>query len=487
MAGHSLPLLRRRSMTTAVQKNIKQLGEEAQQLATELEYVMYNGALYAPIDYVTGDRSALPPEEHRIWVQLNSEDLRAAALSQFNTQLTSQGQEDNFTYMVRGAARYVDHVPPRILIKTTAGLKVLETDGTLVDPDGTFVPNCIEWTLNEDEDDQAEVAAVILEWVGGDEEIYTSLMHHLATILSPHWSAGRYILLIGQGRNGKSVLMSMLKKLMGKVNCSGVDRQMIADNNVAIHDLNGKLLNLVMDGSAEFLKDSGREKSLITGESTNIRPLYKGTLKEVQTNALFIEGLNREPKSRDKSTALQARLTRFIFPNEYPTNPMFYEHMTTERMVGALLALLIKHYVTKGEAYRKLAPTRSALEAQQDHMVANSLALQFMVELERSEPLGVIEALTDMEIPELAQRFASWRVKLNDYTPWSEENVKEQFDPYVKSWRGKSYRPAGSHKVAKMATIREFRPVVHDLFSQKLAPQEPEIQEEADVPAVVAE
>ena len=141
---------------------------------------------------------------------------------------------------------------------------------------------------------------------------------------------------------------------------------------------------------------------------------------------------------------------------------------------------MIKHYVTKGEAYRKLAPTKSALEAQQDHMVANSLALQFMNELERTEPLGVIETLTDMEIPELAQRFGSWRVKLNDFGVWSEESVKEQFDPYVKSWRGKSYRPAGSSKVAKMPTIREFRPVVLDLFAQK-------IEEEADVPTVVVD
>jgi len=474
-------------MTTAVQKNIRQLGEEAQQLAKDLEYVMYNGALYAPIDYVTGDRSVVPPEENRIWVQLNGDDLRNAALEQFNTQLTGQSQEDSFTYMVRGAARQVNHVEPRILIKTAAGLKALQTDGTLSDPDGTFVPNCIEWMLNEDPDDQAEVAATILEWVGGDEEIYTSLMYHLATILSPHWSAGRYILLIGQGRNGKSVLMTMLKNLMGKVNVSGVDRQMIADNNVAIHDLNGKLLNLVMDGSAEFLKDSGREKSLITGESTNIRPLYKGTLKEVQTHALFIEGLNREPKSRDKSTALQARLTRFIFPNEYPTNPLFYEHMNSDRMLGALLALLIKYYVTKGEAYQKLAPTKSALEAQQDHMVANSLALQFMVQVDRDEPLGVLDTLLDMEIPELTQRFASWRIKMGDISVWSEENVKEQFDPYIKSWRGKSYRPAGSQKVAKMPTIKEYRPVVLDLFAQKPAPQEPETQEEADVPAVVAD
>lgn len=474
-------------MTTAVQKNIRQLGEEAQQLAKDLEYVLYNGALYAPIDYVTGDRSVVPPVENRIWMQLTGDDLRDAALEQFNTQLTGQSQEDSFTYMVRGAAHQVNHVEPRILIKTAAGLKALQTDGSFSDPDGTFVPNCIEWMLNEDPGDQDEVAATILEWVGGDEEIYTSLMHHLATILSPHWSAGRYILLIGQGRNGKSVLMTMLKNLMGKVNVSGVDRQMIADNNVAIHDLNGKLLNLVMDGSAEFLKDSGREKSLITGESTNIRPLYKGTLKEVQTHALFIEGLNREPKSRDKSTALQARLTRFIFPNEYPMNPMFYEHMNSGRMLGALLALLIKYYVTKGEAYQLLAPTKSALEAQQDHMVANSLALQFMVQVDRDEPLGVLDTLLDMEIPELTQRFASWRVKMGDISVWSEENVKEQFDPYIKSWRGKSYRPAGSHKVAKMPTIKEYRPVVLDLFGQKPAPQEPETQEEADVSAVVVD
>lgn len=464
-------------MPPAVQKNIKQLGEEAQQLATELQYVLYNGALYAPIDYVTGDRSALPPEEHRIWVQLSGDDLRQAALAQFNTQLINQSQEDSFNYMVRGAAQRVLHTSPRILIKTTAGLKALEVDGSLIDPDGSFVPNTIEWTLNEDPQDQAEVAATILDWVGGDEDIYTSLMHHLATILAPHWSAGRYVLLIGQGRNGKSVLMTMLKELLGKVNCSGVDRQMIAENNVAIHDLNGKLLNLVMDGSAEFLKDSGREKSLITGENTNIRPLYKGTLKEVQTNALFIEGLNREPKSRDKSTALQARLVRFVFPNEYPFNPLFAEHMRSPRMLGALLALLIQHYVTREQAFEKLAPTAAALEAQHDHMVANSLALQYIVMLEQTEPLGAIETLAGMELRELTSRFASWRLKQNDISPWTEESVKEQFQPYVIFDR-KSWRPKGGNPT-KIAVVSELRPGALSILMT--------LKEEADVPAVVAD
>ena len=436
----------------ATPKTPAQLAEEATTLATSFEYVYHAGVLYAPAHYETGDMTVIPPDEAKCWIPQTPKVLQRTARAQFDTLFKQERELYAFLYMVQQESIPVDVRASKLLIKTTQGLRVLNEDGTLSEPDGTFIPNTIHWMLNEDEDDIAEVMSVITEWVGGDEEIALSLLRHLATSLAPHWSAGKYILLIGDGRNGKSVLGTMLEDLFGSNNCSKVKRQVIAKESPAVCDLNGKLLNLVMDGSAKFIEDSGTEKSLITGEAVGIRRLWDQGLTDVQTNALFMEGLNQEPKSRDKSSALQARMVRFIFPNTYAIDPVFFDHMRSERMLGAFLSLLIQNYVQRKDLAVMLAPTEAAITAQLEHMIANSLALQFMVELETTQPLGAEDTLVGMEVDELTQRFASWRLKQNDVLPWEGPAVLQLFSPLITTDR-RSARASGKRNPGKVRYV----------------------------------
>ena len=78
--------------------------------------------------------------------------------------------------------------------------------------------------LNEDVADKDRVFGVITEWLDSEEEAH-SLLHHLATALAPGWSAVKYVLLLGEGRNGKSLLMKMLHQMIGWDNVSSVTRQ----------------------------------------------------------------------------------------------------------------------------------------------------------------------------------------------------------------------------------------------------------------------
>src|SRR5690606_31537198 len=99
-------------------------------------------------------------------------------------------------------------------------------EGTLIVPDGTFVPNYVQPQLNESETHKQKVFDTIVEWLGS-AEVAKSLLHHLATCLHPGYSAAKYVLLIGEGRNGKGVLLSMLETLFGRENISNITRQMM--------------------------------------------------------------------------------------------------------------------------------------------------------------------------------------------------------------------------------------------------------------------
>lgn len=433
-------------------KTKKELGQEAFKLAQSFSLVRYQGTTYIPADFETRETLDPPEPDRTIWLPLNRKGIQKLAAAQFDTLFASDGELSSFDFMVTQNSKLCETIATSLLVRTKDGLRQLNEDGTLGDPDGLFVPNTLYPMLNEDPKEKKRVFEVVAEWVDSDEEAH-SLLTHLATALAPGWSAVKYVLLLGEGRNGKSVLLKMLAAVFGSENVSGVTRQHIAEQSPVVCELNGKLLNIVYDGRSEYVKDSGLEKSLIAGEQVPIRRLYESTPTIVQTSALFVEGLNREPKSTDKSTALQKRLVRFAFPNVYALDHKFEKWMLSEKSLGAFMALLIDHYVTEDEVAQKLAPTTKSVELQLEHMYINSLALQFFKHLEENDPLGV-DGILSSQLTELVQKFQAWRLKENDLGNWAEPDVVAMFQPVINTER-RSMRINGSpRKVRVVASLK---------------------------------
>lgn len=436
-----------------VLKTTRERSQEAVTLATSFSLVRHNHVTYIPTDFETGDDSVTPAPERTVWKPMSLTTVQRKALAQFDTLFNTVAEEASFYYMVAQAS--MQHTEPAnsLLVRTQDGLKELRSDGQLHEPTGQFVPNYLPVMLNEDPDDKAELMDVLTEWLSSEEEA-VALLRHLATCLAPDWSAVKYVLLLGDGRNGKSVLMGMLQSLFGWENCSHVTRQDISKSSPVVTEVLGKLVNIVYDGVAEYLKDSGNEKSLIAGEPVAIRMLYSSQPTMVHTNALFIEGLNKEPKSSDKSSALQSRIIRFWFPNTYKDDLLFKERMHSDRMVGALLSLLLDNYVRKQDKAVMLAPTATSLALQLEHMHANSLALQFVSHVEHTDPLGA-DSLIGQDFAKLYAAFQSWRIKEGDLSTWSEPDVHELFRPTLVTDR-RSKRVDG--KPRKVRVVTAFKP-----------------------------
>lgn len=430
-------------------KTKKELARYAHTLAVGSELVRYRSVTYIPGDFETHDVSVTPAGDRAIWFPLTRDRIRQMGASQFDILFGSDGELAAFDFMVTQNARQEYRPVSTLLVRTPEGLRELKADGSLADVPGTFLPNYLMPMLNQDKSDKERIFSVIEQWLDSEEEAH-SLLSHLATSLSPGYSAVKYVLLLGEGRNGKSVLLKMLQGLFGRENVSSVTRQHIAEQNPVVTELNGKLLNIVYDGRADYLKDSGTEKSLIAGEPVPIRKLYESTPTIVQTNALFIEGLNREPKSNDKSSALQKRLVRFQFPNVYSLDHKFERSMLTEKSLGAFLALLIDHYVREDEVAEKLAPTTKAVELQLEHMYINSVALQFLKYVEENDALGV-QGLIGENLTKLTQAFQSWRLKENDLGTWAEPDVATLFQPLLHTER-KSQRVDGQVRKIRIVT-----------------------------------
>lgn len=433
-------------------KTKKELAGYAHTLAQGFSLVRYRNNLYRPADFETRLSDPTPDGDRTIWIPISREELRVWAADQFDALFGSDGELASFEFMVSQNAIQATQAAEGVLVSTERGLMQLNRFGKLEKTSGAFRPNAIVPMLNTDPDAKQRVFDVIVEWLNSEEEA-RSLLHHLATSLAPAWSAVKYILLLGDGRNGKSVLLKMLESLFGSENVSSVTRQAIAEQSAVVTELNGKLLNIVYDGQHTYVKDSGAEKSLIAGEPFSIRKLYESTPTRVQTTALFLEGLNREPKTGDKSSALQKRLVRYQFPNIYPLDHSFEKSMLTPGMLGAFLALLIDHYVTEDQLAVKLAPTAKAMELQLEQMFTNSIALQFLKHLEAEVPEGAI-SLIGVEVADLVTQFRSWRIRENDIGSWPEPDVVALFQPILNTERKSVRTSSGPRKVRLITSFK---------------------------------
>jgi putative DNA primase/helicase len=377
--------------------------------------------------------------------------IRDLAKSQFDALFKTDGDAGSFEYMVAQNAEACDIEVTSVLVRTHTGLRELDEHGKLNNVTGEFRPNTVLPMLNEDPETKARVFAVISGWLDSDTEA-ESLLSHLATALSPGWSVVKYVLLLGEGRNGKSLLLRMVERLLGSDNVSQVSRQAMSEQSPAVLDLNGKLVNIVYDGRAEYVKDSALEKSLVAGEPVGIRRLYESSLTKVHTNALFMEGLNREPKTSDKSLALQKRLVRFQFPNVYELNRRFEREMLSEPMLGAFLSLLIDRYVSEDDLAQRLAPTVKSIQLQMEAMHINSQALQFLQYLEETSGAATIvgQLFTDV-----AKSYRAWRRTKNDMNEWPDAEILIQFSPFITSKRVSHRTPAGPRKLRVVTSLTD--------------------------------
>lgn len=427
----------------------KDLGKHANTMAKSLSLIHYRNQLYAPVDCLTGEINPFGTAKETAWDTLSQNDIRLLAASMFNIMFANDSELRAFHFMTVQSAQEEPNTIDHVLVKTPEGMMLLDDTGKLQEPDGSFVANTLKPTLNQGSD-KDHVFRTIVDWVGTKDEA-ESLLRHLATALAPGWSAVKYVLLLGEGRNGKGVLLGMLTRLFGSENISMVPRQEMTKRSPMVLELNGKLMNLVMDGPLEYVKDSGTEKTLVAGEPASIKDLYKSAPVTVQTTALFVEALNREPLARDKSAALQKRIVRFRFDRVFPLNISFQENMWSDRMVGALLALLIDYYVQKEDVATALQVTNASHDLQMEYMLHNSLGLQF---LKHRYELDPSYTMVGCLLEDLAEELKDWLAQTNDKNPWDLASLMGVLQPLVSTER-KSRRIDG--RVRKVRVVVEYR------------------------------
>jgi len=154
-----------------------------------------------------------------------------------------------------------------------------------------------------------------------------------------NYNLDKAFLLIGEGDNGKSTLLGLLAKFLGKENVSSISLQDLDTNRFAIAEFYGKLANIYADLTDRALNHTGKFKMLTGGDIISAERKFKGQFL-FNNHAKLIFSCNKVPESRDDTTAFYRRWIMINFPNKFEgenRNPNILEGISTEEELSGLL------------------------------------------------------------------------------------------------------------------------------------------------------
>ncbi len=150
----------------------------------------------------------------------------------------------------------------------------------------------------------------------GDLEKIRLLQQFAGYLLTPDVSLQRYLMLLGEGANGKSVFCAVLIALLGKLNTCSVPLELFGDKFHLTETL-GRLANIVAEfGELDRIAE-GKLKAYVTGDPMLFERKFKEPFTAVPSARLVIAS-NNGPQFRDKSDGIWRRILLVNFNIQIP-------------------------------------------------------------------------------------------------------------------------------------------------------------------------
>lgn len=179
----------------------------------------------------------------------------------------------------------------------------------------------------------------LAEVTDGDGERMAVLQELFGACLDRYAPGKWFAMLVGSGDNGKSVVLHVLKLLLGERNVASVGLGELSANRFAAFQLFGKLANVVGDEGKLESAEEGRLKTLTGGDLTTFEQKGRDPFSAVN-RAKLVFACNTPPTFGDKSEAVWNRLVAIPFTYTVPAgkkNPaMLTDGFWAEDLSGIL-------------------------------------------------------------------------------------------------------------------------------------------------------
>lgn len=220
------------------------------------------------------------------------------------------------------------------------------------------------------------------------------LGHILMTAGFPH----KVFFLVGaSGANGKSTFLEMLNAFVGDLGINLALEQF--NDQTSVMELEGKLVNVGDDIDAGYMEKSMNFKTLASGNTIMVRPIYSKPYK-LKNKATLIFTANEMPTFKDKSGGIARRVV--VIPCENTVkkaDPKIDEKLSTDNAKSYLLNIALNAMQRINENGGRLSQSDTVDEVTKEYFVESDSILGFI------NTDGISENLTTKAVYEEYERY----------------------------------------------------------------------------------
>ena len=149
-----------------------------------------------------------------------------------------------------------------------------------------------------------------------DEEDIKVVLEIIGYCLLKEYKLEKAFMFLGNGRNGKSKTLTLLKLFLGMDNVCSIPLYQLRADNFSISELHNKLVNIAGDLSNTDLKDTGMIKSLTGRDPINAKRKFLSDVKFTNF-AKMVFACNDLPRVYDTSIGFWERWVLLEFPYQF--------------------------------------------------------------------------------------------------------------------------------------------------------------------------
>lgn len=277
-------------------------------------------------------------------------------------------------------------------------------------------------TLNKIACNDKELRLLIEEMIG-----YTLLRRN---------ELGKCFILTGTGSNGKSTILDVIKKFLGKDNISSVSLEEL-NQRFKTAELYGKLANIGDDISNKYIDDNAVFKKLVTGETVNVERKGKDPF-EFNNYSKLIFSANEIPRINDTSNGLMRRLVIVPFNAQFSKHdkdfdPFIKDKLLSNESLEYLLKIAIQGLkrVLKNRGFTEVKSVEAELK---EYERINNPVVAFLDE----------NNIENQDTKDVYLQYSTWcvenKLKALSHIQFSREVCKHNYTSKVKKIDGKLIR-----------------------------------------------
>ncbi len=216
-----------------------------------------------------------------------------------------------------------------------------------------FITNPIPYKLHKDKFENTPIMDKIFEeWVG--EKYVKTLYEIIAYCLLSDYPIHRIFCLIGEGMNGKSCFLNLLKKFIGKENICSTELDTLLTSRFEITRLHKKLICQMGETNFNEMNKTSILKKLSGGDLIGFEYKNKNPFEDINYAKILI-ATNNLPTTTDKTIGFYRRWCIIDFPNRFSEKKNILDDIPEEEYESLALKCvgILKDLLNKKEFHKE--------------------------------------------------------------------------------------------------------------------------------------